>query len=328
LPKAVNLEQQVVRNSPRVVVVGSLNLDYLATVDRLPTPGQTIAALDLFRRFGGKGANQAVAAARQGAKVSLIGCVGDDEDGRAYVKRLQAEHIEVKGIKRTPQALTGTALIAVERRGENTIIVAAGANGCVGIQTVKAQRTALAGAQVILLQFEIPMKATVAAVREANHAGVPVILNPSPLRPDFPWGRLKIETLIVNAGEAQSIFRLPVADLKVRLRAWRKALEALKVNHLIITRGARATIYLSGTQQFEIPTLRVKTVDTVGAGDAFTGTFAARLSEGMEVLTAIRLANCAGALTTLKPGAQEAIPNRLATNRAVRGLPWPLQAQL
>ena len=113
----------------RVVVVGSLNLDYIASVKKLPVPGETVAASGLIRRFGGKGANQAVAAARQGAKVSLIGCVGDDDDGRAYCKHLIAEGIDVSGIVRTSKALTGTALIAVADNAENVIIVAAGANG-------------------------------------------------------------------------------------------------------------------------------------------------------------------------------------------------------
>ncbi|HZR16798.1 MAG TPA: ribokinase [Verrucomicrobiae bacterium] len=304
----------------RLVVIGSLNLDYIASVERLPAPGQTIPATTLIRRFGGKGANQAVAAARQGARVTLIGCVGDDDDGAAYVRRLRAESIDVAGVTRTKKARTGTALIAVDRQAENMIIVAAGANGQLTAKAVLAQREAIGRAGAMLLQFEIPMKTIKAAIQHANRAGVPVILNPSPLRPDFSWGRFWIDTLIVNEGEAGKIFRLTTDKGGIAPKLWCSAMKRTKVRHLIITRGARSTICFSGPEHFEIPSLTVKPVDTVGAGDAFAGAFSARRAEGLDLVSAIRLANCAGALTTLKPGAQEAIPSRLATQRAVRGL--------
>jgi ribokinase len=301
----------------RLVVIGSLNLDYIASVECLPAPGQTIAAASLIRRFGGKGANQAVAAARQGATVSMVGCVGDDDDGRAYVRRLRAESVDVTGVTRTTQARTGTALIAVDRQAENMIIVAAGANGQMTADTILAQRRTIGRASAVLLQFEIPMKAVQAAVQCAHNAGVPVILNPSPLRAGFPWGRCPIDTLIVNEGEAERIF-----DIAVRAggKAWSRALAQRKIRHLIITRGPRPTVCFNNAERLVVPTLEVKPVDTVGAGDAFTGAFSARRAEGLDLATAIRLANCAGALTTLKPGAQEAIPTRRATQRAVRAL--------
>jgi ribokinase len=272
------------------------------------------------RRFGGKGANQALAAARQGAQVSLIGCVGADEAGRAYRRRLREEGINAAGISTTARALTGTALIAVDPAGENVIVVAPGANAALKASAVRAWRPLIEAAQMVLLQLEVPMAAVTEAVRLANRAGVPVVLNPSPLREGFPWGRCQVETLIVNEMEAQALFGLAPEEFAARPAAGRSALAERKVQRLIITRGAKPTLCSSEDACLEVPTLAVKPVDTVGAGDAFAGAFAARRAQGMDLLEAIRCANCAGALATLKAGAQESIPSRAATDRAVRRL--------
>src|SRR5437899_9194405 len=187
---------------PKVVVIGSLNLDYIAGVGQLPSPGETIAAHSLIRRFGGKGANQAVAAARQGDQVSMIGCVGGDAEGQAYRRRLRGEGINVSGLSTAATLLTGTALIAVDRTGENTIVVAVGANAQVLPAGIRAQRSRIVSADVVLLQFEIPMASVIEAVHLANRASVPIVLNPSPLRDGFPWGKFKLDSLIVNSGES------------------------------------------------------------------------------------------------------------------------------
>jgi ribokinase len=303
---------------PKVVVIGSLNLDYIAGVERLPAPGQTIAAHSLIRRFGGKGANQAVAAARQGARVSMIGCVGADAEGQAYRRRLRGEGVNVSGLTTARTLLTGTALIAVERTGENIIIVAAGANAQLLPAAIRAQRSLIASANVVLLQFEVPMAAVIEAVLLANSAKVPVIINPSPLRDDFPWGKLKVESLIVNSGEAAAIFKQSLKTIEARLPGWRRALARRKIDNLIITRGADPTICITLSRFLTIPVMRVRPIDTVGAGDAFAGTFAANRARGFNLETAICHANSAGALATLKPGAQEAIPNRAATESAAK----------
>ena len=304
----------------RLTVIGSLNVDYIATVEHLPAPGETVPATRLIRRFGGKGANQAVAAVRQGAKVSMIGCVGADDAGRAYCKRLRAEGIDAIGITATRRALTGTALIAVDRAAENSIIVAAGANGELKAAAVRAHRERIISASILLLQFEIPMAAVIEAVRIANRAKVPVVLNPSPMRYGFPWGMCELDTLIANAGEARAIFRLRPEDLPVGLGRWQGALARRRIERLIITRGAKPTLCLSAAGYLEVRTLAVKPVDTVGAGDAFAGTFAAHRAVGADVLSAIRYANCAGALATLKAGAQETLPDRRITEKALERL--------
>jgi ribokinase len=304
----------------KVVVVGSLNIDYIAAVKRLPAAGETVAATGLVRRFGGKGANQAVAAARQGASVSMIGCVGADDEGRAYCERLRAEGIDTTGVSTTRNALTGTALIAVDQAAENTIIVAAGANGELKPAAIRAQRKRITSADILLLQLEVPMPTVIEAVRIANRAKVPVVLNPSPLRDGFPWGKCALDTLIANAGEAQAIFGLRLDNLPVGLAKWQRALARWHIQRLIITRGAKPTLCVSAAGYLKVPTLKVRPVDTVGAGDAFAGAFAARLAGGNDIVNAIRYANCAGALATLKAGAQEAIPNRVLTEKALEGL--------
>jgi ribokinase len=304
----------------KVVVVGSLNIDYIASVKRLPAAGETVAATGLVRRFGGKGANQAVAAARQGAKVSMIGCVGADDAGRAYCRRLRSEGIDVNGVTATNRALTGTALIAVDQAAENTIVVAAGANGELKPAALRAQLKSIASGDILLLQLEVSMATVIEAVRIANRAQVPVMLNPSPLRDGFPWGNCGLDTLIANAGEAEAIFGLSLDSLPIALPGWQRALAKRRIERLIITRGAKPTLCVSAASYLKVPTLKARPVDTVGAGDAFAGTFAARRARGADVVSAIRYANCAGALATLKAGAQEAIPTGVVTEKALKRL--------
>jgi ribokinase len=301
---------------PKVAVVGSLNVDYIVSVERLPAAGETIAAKHFIRQFGGKGANQAVAAARQGASVAMVGCVGDDDDGAACRRRLAVERINGSGISAIHSAPTGVALIAVNRQGENIIVVAAGANGAVTPRIVRAHRARIISARVLLLQFEVPMVAVTEAVRIANLALVPVVLNPSPMREGFPWGKCALDTLIMNSGEAHAIFGSALRTTS----DWQRRLSRWRIQRVVITRGSKPTVCLDAAGRIESPTFPVKPVDTVGAGDTFAGTYAARRAEGLDVNTAVRYANCAGALATLKPGAQEAIPSRAATERALRQL--------
>jgi ribokinase len=303
-----------------VAVAGSLNIDYLAAVQRLPKPGETVPSKELLRRFGGKGANQAIAAARQGSSVRMMGCLGSDDDGAAYLRHLRSERIDVRGISRSENSLTGTALIAVEDSGENTIIVAAGANRELRPRHIEHRRTLLTSAGALLTQFEIPRDTVLATIRAANKAGVAVVLNPSPFSDDFPWGHVNVDTVIANHVEAEKIFELNPGRLRRETSKWTRALARFRVRCLIITRGSASTLVLTEGGCVEVRTLKVKPVDTVGAGDAFAGTFAARSAQGHDYLTAVEYANCAGALATLRRGAQEAIPGRAQTEYARRKL--------
>jgi ribokinase len=308
------------QTNPPVTVLGSLNVDWIASVPRLPKAGETIGASSLKKLFGGKGANQAIAAARQGAQVSMIGCVGDDADGRAYVRLLRDEGIRTSGIASTKQALTGTAFIGVDAAAENLIVVAAEANGQVTAAWVKKHRQTIERSSALLLQLEVPTAAVIVAIRIANAAGVPVIFNPSPFQSSFAKAKLRIDYAVVNESEAEQWFGLAPSTMKTQAVRWRAAMTQAGVDHLIVTRGADSTLCLDAVALREIPAMKVKPVDTVGAGDAFAGTLTANLAAGEPLEKALLLANCAGALATLKPGAQTASPTRSATLRALRRL--------
>lgn len=292
----------------RVIVVGSLNVDRLWRVPRLPVAGETLQSTGTRVEFGGKGANQAIAAARHGAAVAMVGAVGADADGAAYLAHLRAEGVDVSNLFTVEGAPTGSALICVDERGENQIVVAAGANGTVSAQAVERAVTTLAPeARVLLAGLEVPVEATVAALRAAAAAGVITVFNPSPVSADFPWGAVRISVVIVNERECAQIFGAPDAA----------AAKRRGVDHLVVTRGAAPTLWLSAEGTREFPAHPVRPVDTVGAGDTFAGTLAVRLAEGAGFPEAIAAANVAAALSTLGPGAQGPIPWRAEVEAAV-----------
>lgn len=294
-----------------VVVLGSLNYDCIAVVEEFPRPGQTLAAGRLEFKLGGKGANQAVAAARQGANVALIGCVGNDSAGAAYIEYLGRRSVLTTGIIVREECDTGTAMICVRKRdGENTIVVGAGANGTLTADEVEAQQPMIAMGRIFLAQFETPIPAVVAGLKMSRLMGTAACLNPSPWRDDFPWGELDLDFVIVNEDEASKLLRRQVYRLGDE--AWVcPLLREMRISRLIITRGGYTTLAFSAEEEsIEVPTIEVQPVDTVGAGDCFAGTFAARWAENREFRRSLLAANIAGALSTLQPGAQEAIPPR------------------
>lgn len=293
-----------------VVVIGSLNHDCIAFVEDFPRPGNTVMAESLLFRFGGKGANQAVAAARQGAKVSMIGCLGDDATGASYRQALEREGINTSGVLTRSGVPTGTALICVNQRAENTIVVGEGANGTLTPEDVEMQREDMATADVLMAQFEVPMPSVVAGLKLAQSLELATCLNPSPWRVDFPWGEVALDFVIVNEHEARQLLGREVFmpdDV-----SWIAAkMRELNIRTLIVTRGAESTLAFRGNEPpLEIPVLPVAPIDTVGAGDCFAGVFAARWAEVQDLEPALRAASVAGSLATLKAGAQGAAPSR------------------
>lgn len=286
-----------------------MNVDLIAAVKRLPAAGETVSASSLEKRFGGKGANQALAAARHGAQVTLIGCLGDDPDGRDYRNHLRREGINCSSVN-TVKGGTGNAFIAVDAKGENQIIVIAGANAALTAPALKMQRSRIEVAKALLVQLEVPLETVVEAIKLANGREVPVVLNPSPLQPDFPWGEVSVSVLIVNSGEAKQLFEAEADDLADRVDEWKNWLIQKKIRTLIITRGEKSTLVLNESGLKKVATHKVKAVDTVGAGDTFAGVFTTHLAEGNTLMECVRWANVAGALATLKVGAQEGIPHR------------------
>lgn len=286
-----------------------MNVDLIAAVKYLPKAGETVQAASLEKRFGGKGANQALAAARQGAQVTLIGCLGDDPDGRDYRNHLRREGVNCSAVN-TVRGGTGSAFITVDAKGENQIIVIPGANASLTPTALKMLRSRIEVANALLVQLEVPLETVVEAIKLANGRNVPVILNPSPIHPDFPWGKVMIQVLIVNTVEAQQIFGADPDDMADHLDIWKAQLLQKGIHTLIVTRGDKSTFVLNEVGLKKAAIHKVKAVDTVGAGDTFTGAFTTYLSEGMPLIECVRWANAAGALATLKVGAQEGIPHR------------------
>ena len=292
---------------PHIAVVGSLNLDTLLTVPCLPEAGATVLCTGWDARYGGKGANQAVAASRQGAAVSIIGCVGDDAVGGAYVEHLLQQGINAEGIQPLQSTQTGRAYVCINPAGQNTIVVAPGANAYLTADLVFAQHGLLEQADVVLCQCEVPVEATVVALQRAAELGRVTVLNASPIHPEFPWGQVNIDFLIVNEHEAAALLGYFVESTN-EASTVRTQMADLGVGTLIITRGKEPTFAFSGKQALKVPPPAVDAVDTTGAGDAFAGTFAVHWARTQNLLGSVRLANIAGAITTTRHGAQDAIP--------------------
>ncbi len=302
----------------RVTVVGTLNIDHVWQVPALPRPGETILASVVERQFGGKGANQAVAAARQGARVTLVGAVGDDTDGQCYREQLAREGIEVASVATVAGVATGAAHVYVDPKGENLIVVDRGANAHIDVTPLER---ALARTDVLVVQLECPLQAALEALRLAAAQGVRSVLNASPTLRDFPWGQQAIDTVIVNEHECRDCFGRGPEELWTLSEAARRALLAQHgVTHLVITQGAKPTLQLSTAERISVPTYRVKPRDTVGAGDMFAGTLAAELAAGRGWAEALRHANIAAALSTLAIGAQAAMPGRADVELAAANL--------
>jgi ribokinase len=292
-----------------VTVVGSLNVDRISRVARLPRAGETVLADETRLEFGGKGANQAVAAARHGARVAMIGALGDDADGALYRAQLAREGVGADWVTTVGGATTGAAFISVDARGENQIIVDRGANGRLTVVAAgRALAALLPSTNVLLVGLECPLDVAVAALRAAEAAGVRSVFNPSPVPTVFPWGEVRIDTVIVNEHECAEIFGAPETA----------APERRGVRHLVVTQGAEPTLLVTAAGVRSIAAHPVVPRDTVGAGDTFAGTLAARLAEGADWDEALRYANIAAALSTLGTGAQTPIPRRTEVEAAQR----------
>lgn len=294
---------------PGILVVGSANRDLIVPVRVLPRPGETVPGNDPVERFGGKGANQAVAAARCGGRVTFLGAVGADKAGDDYLAHLAAEGIDTGGTVRIRDAATGSALILVEESAQNMIVVSPGANGHCTVDRLDTLPDALGNCAVVVLQLEIPLPTVRHVISEAAARGRRVILNPSPIQPGFSLDGLQVACLIVNTIELESLAGLPCAGEEEQARA-AQALRRGGVENVIVTRGAESTLVVTSGGVSRVATHRVEPVDTVGAGDTFAGGFAALLAEGAALEDAVRFANVAAALSTLALGAQESMPTR------------------
>jgi ribokinase len=294
---------------PRVLVVGSANVDLTVTVARLPAPGETVTEGTLLVNHGGKGANQAVAARRLGAAVRFIGCVGDDQPGREIRAALAGEDIGVAGVFWTRDAATGTALIVVDRAGQNQIAVAPGANRKLRVGDVRARVEDLEWAQVVLCQLEIPLDTVAWTLGEARRRGVPTILNPAPA----PEGAVDVFPLVdyltPNAGEASRLAGVAVTDRASAIEAG-AALCARGLRTVIITLGENGAVACREREAQPVPAFPVSAVDTTAAGDAFSAALAVAIVEGQALVAAVRFASAVAALACTRRGAQDSLPTR------------------
>jgi len=297
-----------------ITVVGSLNMDLVARAPRIPQPGETIIGSDFHTVPGGKGANQAVAAARLGAQVSMVGRVGRDAFAESLLNNLAAAGVDHTFVVHDPQAATGVALIAVDDAGQNSIIVASGANVRLSPADVAGAKAAIAGADALLLQLESPLETVTRAAEVARAHGVTVILNPAPARP-LPAALLSlVDVLIPNESETALLTGLPVGD-PAEAEAAAAALRELGVGTVILTLGERGALLAREDGAEYFPAFEVTPVDTTAAGDAFVGGFAVALAEGRSLAEAVQWGNGAGALATTRLGAQPSLPTRQELER-------------
>ena len=291
-----------------VLVVGSLNIDLVVSVERFPAPGETISGQHFAVYPGGKGANQAVAAGRLGAKVYMVGCVGRDEHAGMLFRSLADNRVDAAYVRQVADA-TGVALIAVDSAGSNTIIVVPGANACCAAPDVDKALAGIGKPGVLLVQHEIPPATVDHAVRAAKGRGWKVILNPAPARRLSPATLELIDIIVPNESEASNLAGMPVHTVEDAAIAAQKILHQ-GAQTVIITLGDKGAIGCSETGEWHIPACRVAAVDTTAAGDAYIGALATGLTEGCSLEECMRFAGVAASIAVTRPGAQPSLPWR------------------
>jgi ribokinase len=301
-------EASRVLKSVRIVVVGSLNMDLMVTVSEFARPGETVTAHSMAARLGGKGANQAVAAARLGAEVTMFGLVGTDKYGVELTEALASESVDARGV-RAESDTSGIAIVTIDGRGENTVTVVPGANGQLATDHLVSLGDALVGASFLVLQLEIPTSTALWAARCARSTGVPVLLNAAPLNAQST-GRIAellrlVDVLVVNESEAKSLGASSASEEGANF------LRKLGPLAVVITLGAVGAVFAARSGTGTVPAVEVEAIDTVGAGDSFCAELAIALAEGASLDVAVMRGNVVGALTTTKWGSATSTPTRV-----------------
>lgn len=290
-----------------VCVVGSVNTDFVVPVPTLPAAGETVLGGDLQRIGGGKGANQAVAAARLGASTAFLGCIGSDDLGSARVAELQSHGVAVSAVVTDPVRPTGAAFILVDKHGENVIAVSPGANAALAPAHVAAAAGLLTQSGVLVCQLEVPVDTVQTALKLARDRGIRTMLNAAPGNPDAAPLLELTDVLVVNRAEAESLIGSPVTSVEAARNA--AGVLAKRVRHaVVLTLGAAGSLLATPDWAAHIPAWQVPAVDATAAGDAFVGSLAVALSQGKTIMAAAHSATAAAAITVGRFGAQQSLP--------------------
>lgn len=305
----ISEENLIVTN--KVTVLGSLNVDTTVTIKRIPQPGETIASGNKSSAAGGKGANQAIAAVRAGADVSFIGRVGEDDEGKFMIECLKEDHVDTTHVSVDPLIGTGSAIILLDEKGQNSIVIYGGSNQKLTPKEVAAAHEQIKQSDFIVSQFETPQDATLAAFKFAKENGVQTILNPAPAASINPELLQYTDILVPNETESASLTGIEVTDEQSMLDNF-AAFKKMGVKNLIITVGSKGAFFANDREHSFIPAFKVKAVDTTAAGDTFIGALSSQLKQDMSNLTeAITFAQRASSITVQGLGAMPSIP-RLA----------------
>ncbi len=289
-----------------ITVLGSINMDLIATTDRLPQPGETVEGSGFSTAAGGKGANQALAACRAGSQVRMAGAVGQDGFAAPALALLEEASVDLSSVARTTEP-TGTALILVGGTGENMIAVVAGANGTVSTAQAEAAVEAMQAGDVLMLQLEIPAATVEAALKAAKAKGITTVINTAPLTADAARLARLAGIVVANETEFELLAGGKIADAEARRQVLEK-LHGETGQTLVVTLGGDGVVAIRDGHFYAAQGLKIEPVDTVGAGDTFCGYLAASLEQGLDFEKALRRAAVAGSLACLAPGAQPAIP--------------------
>lgn len=303
--------------TPDIVVVGSSNTDLIVKLDRIPRPGETMLGEDLVTAAGGKGANQAVSAARAGGRVALVACVGRDSFGEQALAGFERDSVDLRFIRREKKAPSGVALICVAKNGENSIAVASGANGKLSPADVRRARSVISRAKIVVAQLEIPIETVKAAARMATECGARFILNPAPARDLSDALLQRVSLLTPNETEAELLTGVKVDGEAAAAKAC-ALLRRRGAGAVILTLGSRGAYVAEASGETMMRGFKVKAVDTTAAGDVFNGALAVALAEGQPLGAAARFANAAAALSVTRFGAQPSAPTRLEIERMLR----------
>lgn len=293
----------------KILVIGSTNIDLIARVSHLPRPGETVGEACFMQSNGGKGANQAVAAARLGGDVAFVSCLGDDAGAAALRSQFQDDGIDTSALLTAEGTPTGTALIFVSHDGENCIAVAPGANRGLTPAAVDGAAERIAAADYLLLQLEIPAETVVRAVETAHAAGTRVMLNPAPAMPLADELLRKVYLITPNRTELEILTGIPVRTPQDASRAAAALLDK-GVENVIVTLGGDGALIRTRSEETLVPACRVKAVDTTAAGDVFNGALLVALAEGEPLTEAVRFASRCAAVSVTRMGAQTSIPRR------------------